>query len=60
MHTGRVSSLFPVRPAVVFRVRSNPTSPVGPTLRTVGDPVDQQTLAVAPGWRVVAVCKGGA
>ncbi|MEA2382182.1 MAG: hypothetical protein QOH72_2153 [Solirubrobacteraceae bacterium] len=60
MHTGDVSSLLPIRPAVVFRVLSNPTSRVGPTLRTVGDPVDQQTLAVAPGWRVVAVCKAGA
>jgi hypothetical protein len=60
LHTGDVSSLLPIRPAVVFRVRPNPTSGVVPTLRTVGDPVDQQTLAAAPGWRVVAVCKAGA
>ncbi|MEA2247721.1 MAG: hypothetical protein QOH46_2250 [Solirubrobacteraceae bacterium] len=60
VHTSVVSSLVPVRPAVLFRVRSNPTSPVGPSLRTLGDPADQRTLAVAPGWRVVAVCRGGA
>jgi hypothetical protein len=60
MHTSLVSSLVPVRPAVLFRVRSNPSSRVGPSLRTLGDPADQRTLAVAPGWRVVAVCKAGA
>jgi hypothetical protein len=60
MHTSLVSSLVPVRPAVLFRVRSNPTSRVGPSLRTLGDPTDQRTVAVAPGWRVVTVCQGGA
>jgi hypothetical protein len=58
LHTRLISSLVPVRPAVLFRVRSNPSSAVGPSLRSVGDPADQRTLAVAPGWRVVAVCKG--
>jgi hypothetical protein len=60
MHTSLVSSLVPVRPAVLFRVRSNPSSRVGPSLRTLGDPTDQRTVAVAPGWRVVTVCQGGA
>jgi hypothetical protein len=60
MHTSLVSSLVPVRPAVLFRVRSNPSSRVGPSLRTLGDPTDQRTVAVAPGWRVVTVCRGGA
>jgi hypothetical protein len=59
LHTSLVSSLVPVRPAVLFRVRSNPTVRPGPSLRSVGDPRDQRTLAVAPGWRIVAVCKGG-
>jgi hypothetical protein len=54
-----VSSLVPVRPAVLFRVRSNPAVRPGPSLRSFGDPRDQRTLAVAPGWRIVAVCKGG-
>jgi hypothetical protein len=59
LHTSQVSSLVPIRPAVLFRVRSNPSVPAGPSLRSVGDPSDQRTLATAPGWRVVAVCKGG-
>jgi hypothetical protein len=59
LHTSLVSSLVPVRPAVLFRVRSNPTVRPGPSLRSVGDPTDLRTLAVAPGWRIVGVCKGG-
>jgi len=59
LHTSLVSSLVPVRPGVLFRVRSNPTVRPGPSLRSVGDPRDQRTLAVASGWRIVAVCKGG-
>jgi MFS family permease len=59
LHTSLVSSLVPVRPAVLFRVRSNPSVRPGPSLRSVGDPTDQRTLAVAPGWRIVAVCKAG-
>ncbi len=59
LHTSLVSSLAPVRPAVLFRVRSNPAVRPGPSLRSVGDPRDQRTLAVASGWRIVAVCKGG-
>jgi hypothetical protein len=58
LHTSLVSSLVPVRPVVLFRVRSNPAVRPGPSLRSVGDPRDQRTLAVASGWRIVAVCKG--
>jgi hypothetical protein len=29
-------------------------------LRSLGDPTDQRTLAVARDWRIVAVCKAGA
>jgi hypothetical protein len=60
MHTSLVSSLVPVRPAVLFRVRSIPTDRPSPSLRSLGDPTDQRTLAVARDWRIVAVCKAGA
>jgi hypothetical protein len=59
-HTSLVSSLVPVRPAVIFRVRPDPPRRIVPSLRSVGDPADQRTLAVAPDWRIVGVCKGGA
>jgi MFS family permease len=60
IHTSRVSSLVPVRPAVLFRVGPDPSSRPVPSLRSLGDPSDQRTLAVAPRWRIVAVCKGAA
>src|SRR3954471_4149055 len=60
MHTRLVSSLAPARPAVVFRVRPDPSPRIVPSLRSIGDATDQRTLAVAPDWRIVAVCKGGA
>jgi hypothetical protein len=61
MHTTQVTSLDPpVRPAVVFRARSIPRSRPAPSIRTLGDPSDVQTLSIAPNWRIVAVCKGGA
>jgi hypothetical protein len=60
LHTTQVSSLLPHRPAVLFRVRSNPSSRPGPTMRTIGSLSDTQTLSVAPGWRVVGACRGPA
>jgi hypothetical protein len=60
LHTTQVSSLLPHRPAVLFRVRSNPSSRPGPTMRTLGSLADTKTLSVAPGWRLVAACRGSA
>jgi hypothetical protein len=61
MHTTQVTSLDPpVRPAVVFRARSVPRSRPSPSIRTLGDPSDVRTLSIAPNWRIVGVCKGGA
>jgi len=60
LHTTQVSSLLPHRPAVLFRVRSNLSSRPGPTMRTLGSLSDTKTLSVAPGWRVVAACRGSA
>ena len=60
LHTTLVSSLLPHRPAVLCRVRSNPASRPGPTMRPLGTLSDTQTLSVAPGWRVVAACRGTA
>jgi hypothetical protein len=60
LHTTQISSLVPHRPAVLFRVRSNPASRPGPTMRTLGNLSDVDTLSVAPGWRVVAACRGSA
>jgi hypothetical protein len=60
LHTTLVQSTPPIRPAVVFRAKSTPPERPGPSLRTLGDPSDLRTLATAPGWRIVAVCRGGA
>jgi hypothetical protein len=57
LHTTQVSSLTPKRPAVLFRVRSNPSSRPGPSIRPLGDPSDLRNLSFAPGWRIVAVCR---
>jgi hypothetical protein len=59
LHTTQVRSLDPpVRPAVVFRARPISGSRPGPSIRTLGDPGDVKTLSIAPGWRIVGVCKG--
>jgi hypothetical protein len=58
VHTIQVSSLVPHRPAVLFRVRSTPTSKPGPSVRPLGDPRDLRTLSAGGGWRLVAVCRG--
>jgi hypothetical protein len=60
MHTAQVSSLTPSRPGVLFRVRSRPAGPAGPSQRPLGDPADVRTLSAGGGWRVVAVCRRGA
>jgi hypothetical protein len=60
LHTTQVSSLVPVRPAVLFRVRPVPGSRPGPSLRSLGDPSDLKTLSIAPNWRIVAACRGAA
>jgi len=59
LHTTLVQSTPAIRPAVLFRVRSMPASRPGPPLRSLGDPTDLRTLSVAPGWRIVAVCRRG-
>jgi hypothetical protein len=59
VHTRQVG-LEPRRPAVLFRVRSRPTSPPGPSARPLGDPSDLRTLSSGGGWRIVAVCRRGA
>jgi hypothetical protein len=61
LHTTQVTSLAPpVRPAVVFRAKSIAGSRPGPSIRSLGDPGDVRTLSIAPGWRIVGACKGGA
>jgi hypothetical protein len=60
MHTTLVQSTTPIRPAVVFRAKSTPPERPGPSLRSLGDPSDFRTLATAPHWRIVAVCRGAA
>src|SRR4051795_12324303 len=60
MHTTLVHSTPPIRPAVVFRAKSTPPEGPGPSLRSLGDPSDLRTLATAPHWRIVAVCRGAA
>jgi hypothetical protein len=61
LHTTQVSSLTPRRPGVVFRVRLNSLGRRAiPSLRPLGDPAGLRTLSVAPGWRIVGACGGGA
>jgi len=60
VHTTLVQSTPPIRPAVVFRAKSTPPERPGPSLKTLGDPSDLRTLATAPAWRLVAVCRRGA
>ena len=60
LHTTLVESTPPIRPAVVFRAKSTPPERPRPSLRPLGDPSDLRTLATAPGWRIVAVCRDGA
>src|SRR3954454_10303927 len=60
LHTIQVSSFVPRRPAVLFRVRSSPTSRPGPTMRPLGDPAQVHTLGTGGGWRIVGVCRGAA
>jgi hypothetical protein len=57
VHTTLVESTPAIRPAVVFRAKSTPPERPGPSLRSLGDPSDVRTLATAPGWRIVAVCR---
>jgi hypothetical protein len=57
VHTTQVT-LEPRRPAVVFRVRSNPTARPGPSLDGLGGEAGVQTLATAEGWRIAAACGG--
>jgi hypothetical protein len=59
-HMTLVQSTPPRRPAVVFRAKSVPTEQPGPSTRSLGDPSDLRTLATAPGWRILAVCRAGA
>ena len=56
MHTKDVH-LAPVRPAVVFRVKTTGHSGAVPSLRDVGD---DRTLATSAKWRIVAACDAGA
>jgi hypothetical protein len=58
VHTSTVA-LVPHRPAVVFRVGSQPPSRVRPSLRTLGNQSDVRTLGAAGGWRIVGACRGG-
>jgi hypothetical protein len=44
----------------VFRAKSTPPERPGPSLKPLGDPSDLRTLATAPHWRIVAVCRRGA
>jgi hypothetical protein len=60
VHTTLVESTPPQRPAVVFRAKSTPPERPRPSLRSLGDQSSLRTLATAPGWRVVAVCRRGA
>jgi hypothetical protein len=59
VHTTQVSSLPAIRPAVVFRAVTIPSSRPAPTLRGLGDPSDLRTLSVAKNGRIVAVCRRG-
>jgi hypothetical protein len=60
LHTTQVSSLAPIRPAVVFRTRPVPGARPYPPVRSLGDPTDLDTLSVASGWRIVGACRGTA
>jgi hypothetical protein len=60
LHTTQVESTPPIRPAVVFRAKSTPPERPAPSVKTLGDPSDFRTLATAPAWRIVAVCRGAA
>jgi hypothetical protein len=60
LHTTQVSSLAPIRPAVVFRTRPVPGARPYPPVRSLGDPTDLDTLSVASGWRIVGACRGAA
>jgi hypothetical protein len=60
LHTTQVSSLTPIRPAVLFRTRPVPGARPYPPVRSLGDPTDLDTLSVASGWRIVGACRGTA
>jgi hypothetical protein len=57
VHTSQVT-LKPERPAVVFRVQSNPAVRPGPSIAGLGGEAGVRTFATAPGWRVVGACRG--
>jgi hypothetical protein len=59
VHTSQVT-LEPKRPAVVFRVQSNPGVRPGPSIDGVGGEAGIQTLATAAGWRIVGACRDAA
>jgi hypothetical protein len=48
--------LEPERPAVVFRVHTNPGEHAQPSLMTLGD-TPLQTLAVTHDWRILTACR---
>ncbi|MEP6953085.1 MAG: hypothetical protein ABI950_03365, partial [Solirubrobacteraceae bacterium] len=55
VHTGRVS-MYPARPAVVFRVANAPGARPAPSLDAVGGEAGVRTAAIARGWRIVERC----
>jgi hypothetical protein len=57
VHTSQVT-LEPKRPAVVFRVQSNPAVRPGPSIASLGGEAGVRTLATARGWRIVGSCRG--
>ena len=59
VHTSRVH-LNPIRPAVVFRTRTTTRSVPGPPVDAIGGEPALTTFAIASGWRIVGVCRGGA
>jgi hypothetical protein len=59
VHTSQIT-LEPKRPAVVFRVQSNPGVRPGPSIDGVGGEAGVQTLATAAGWRIVGACRDAA
>lgn len=56
LHTTDVK-LDPQRPAVVFRVKSDPQARRGPSLGALGGEAGVTTLSTTKGWRIVVACK---
>ncbi|MEA2284964.1 MAG: hypothetical protein QOJ21_1007 [Solirubrobacteraceae bacterium] len=59
IHTSQVT-LEPARPAVVFRVQSNPGVRPGPSIERLGGESGVRTFATAQGWRIVGACRRAA